>query len=210
MGVAMTTTKKDEAYQFIRQAIISGALKPGEILNIGELSERFGVGKTPTREALVVLAFEGWIEPIPRSGYLIASITVRDVLETFHLRAVLEVEAIGLAVDRITEADIRALEENNQAELEAAQGVSTYKRGYELNREFHLIIARASDNSRLVRLVEQFIDEMERILALDPYITGPRQHAEILDALKRRDRRDAQQAMRKHLEETKSRILDRF
>jgi DNA-binding GntR family transcriptional regulator len=144
---------------------------------------------------------------------MITPITVRDVLETFHLRTVLEVEATGLAVDRISEQDIRALEQNHQQELLAAQdgiAASSYQKGYELNREFHLIIARASDNSRLVRLVEQFIDEMERILALDPHITGPQQHTELLDALKRRDRAAAQEAMRRHLEETKARILGRF
>jgi DNA-binding GntR family transcriptional regulator len=51
---------------------------------------------------------------------------------------------------------------------------------------------------------------MERILALDPHITGPQQHTELLDALKRRDRAAAQEAMRRHLEETKARILGRF
>ena len=211
-----TITKKDRAYQAIKHAIIAGELRPGEIYSITELSETFAVGRTPAREALVILASEGLIDPIPRSGYLVTPISIRDVLEVFHLRTVLEVEAVGLAVDRITEDDIRALEENNRREREvlAAQRANpssqSYRAGYELNSEFHLTVARASGNLRLASLVEQLLNEMERILARDPYIADPQQHVGILNGLRRRDRPAAQNAMRQHLEDTKNRLLDRF
>ncbi len=211
-----TITKKDRAYQAIKHAIIAGELRPGEIYSITELSETFAVGRTPAREALVILASEGLIDPIPRSGYLVTPVSIRDVLEVFHLRAVLEVEAVGLAVDRITEDDIRALEENNRREREvlAAQRATpsspSYRAGYELNSEFHLTIARASGNLRLASLVEQLLNEMERILARDPYIADPQQHVGILDGLRRREKLAAQNAMRQHLEDTKNRLLGRF
>jgi DNA-binding GntR family transcriptional regulator len=209
-------TKKDKAYQVIKKAIIAGQLEPASIFSITELSENFGVGGTPAREALVILASEGLIEPIPRIGYQVKSLSIHDTLEIFHLRSVLEVEGIGLAARRITDDDIRLLEENNLLEQELAmnphkdKSALSYRKGYELNLEFHLTIARASGNNRLVELVENLLNELERVLAHDPYIAEPQQHAEILERLKQRDKKGSQEAMKKHIEDTKNRSLSRF
>ena len=138
------------------------------------------------------------------------------MLEIFHLRSVLEVEGVGLAAKRITDDDIHLLEENNRLEQEIAlsphmdESIHSYRKGYDLNLEFHLTIARASGNNRLADLLEKLLNELERVLAHDPYIAEPQQHAEILEALKRRDKLGSQEAMKKHLEDTKDRSLSRF
>jgi DNA-binding GntR family transcriptional regulator len=62
----------------------------------------------------------------------------------------------------------------------------------------------------MVDLVEKLLNELERVLAHDPYIAEPQQHAEILERLKQRDKLGSQKAMRKHLEDTKNRSLSRF
>jgi DNA-binding GntR family transcriptional regulator len=211
-----TRSKKDIAYQAIKQAIIAGKLEAAKIYSITELSEAFEVGKTPAREALVILASEGLIDPIPRSGYQVKALSIHDILEIFHLRSVLEVEGVGLAAGRISDDDINLLEENNRLEQELAlrpySDVSgqSYRKGYDLNLEFHLTIARASGNNRLVELLEKLLNELERVLANDPYIAEPQQHAEILEGLKQRDKLGSQEAMRIHLEDTKNRSLSRF
>jgi DNA-binding GntR family transcriptional regulator len=205
-------TKKNLAYKLLRQSIITGELNPGDILNIADLSEKFSLGITPMREALIVLESDGFLRSLARTGYVITTVSLQDVSETFFLRTLLEVEAIGLAVDRITAAELTALEENRMREQQVALGNENHSRnvGYELNREFHLVIARASGNQRLTRLVEQYMDEMERMLAKDPYIIDPQQHVEILEALKQRNKALARSAMRKHIENTKVRIYGRF
>jgi DNA-binding GntR family transcriptional regulator len=211
-----TISKKEKAYQAIKQAIITGQLEPTKIYTITELSEPFEVGRTPAREALVILASEGLIDPIPRSGYQVKSLSIHDLLEIFHLRSVLEIEAVGLAAEKITDDDINLLEENNRQEQEMTLNPpsdpsdQSYRKGYDLNLEFHLTIARASGNNRLVDLVEKMLNELERILAHDPYIVEPQQHSEILEALKRRDKLGSQKAMKRHLEDTKNRSLSRF
>ncbi len=211
-----TVSKKDKAYQAIKKAIIAGQLESAKIYSITELSKAFQVGRTPAREALVILASEGLIDPIPRSGYQVTSPSIQDILEMFHLRSVLEVEGVGLAAGRITEDDIYLLEENNRLEQELAKSPHTdkstlsYRKGYELNLEFHLTIARSAGNNRLVNLVEKLLNELERVLAHDPYIAEPQQHAEILEGLTRRDKLGSQEAMRKHIEDTKNRSLNRF
>ncbi len=206
-------TKKDRVYQQIRKAILSGDLKAGEILKEGELAQRFDAGKTPTREALIVLSYEKFLEPMPRVGYIVVKPSIQDVLETFHLRMLLEVEAIGMAVEHMSEEEIQQLEQNNLAENELGgnySGNELKEKAFELNRDFHLIIAQGSGNSRLAQTVRQLIDDMKRMLSEDPYLADPVQHRQLIEILKLRERTKAQEAMRKHLEETRSRIVNRF
>jgi len=206
-------TKKALVYALIRKAILSGELKPGEILNEGELARRYGAGKTPTREALIVLTHEKFLEPMPRLGYIVTKTTIQDILETFHLRMVLEVEAIGLAVERISDEQICELEKNNREEQEiigTLNGSQFKEKAYQLNRAFHLVIARAAGSARLAEFIQQMIDDMERMLEVDPYLADPSQHAEIISQIKQHNRELAQDALRRHLEDTRSRILNRF
>lgn len=198
-------SKKSEIYYAIRQAIISGEVQPGEILNEGTLGTQYGVSRTPVREALLMLTFEGLVSALPRAGYMVTHITVRDVHEAFHLREVLELEATRLAAQRITNEEIEVLE--------------AYKIGipYELNpaynKEFHATIAKASGNRRLTELILQLIDEMERMLIYDPalsYPNVPDEHDHIVIALKNHDVEEAQAAMKRHIDAVKARVLQRF
>ena len=164
-----SVTKKDKAYQVIKKAIIAGQLEAAKIFSITELSEAFKVGRTPVREALVILASEVLIEPIPRYGYQVKSLSVHDMLEIFHLRSILDVEGARLAAERITDDDISLLETNNRLEqelvksLQSGKSTHSYNEGYVLNLEFHLTIARASGNKRLADSVEKLLNELERV-----------------------------------------------
>jgi DNA-binding GntR family transcriptional regulator len=201
----METSKKSEAYAAIKRAIIAGELAPGTIINEWALAERFGVSRTPVREALSMLGFEGLVENLPRAGYRITEMTVRDVQEGFHLREILECEGARLAAQHISAADLDKMDERTLGYL------SNLDAAY--NREFHLTIARASRNQRLARLVGQLLDEMERMLVYDPLIANPQsteEHERITIALRARDPVAAAAAMREHLRAVKSRVLERF
>ena len=235
----MTANSKTKVlYQHVRDKIVSGEIKPGAILTEAGLSADHGVSKAPAREALVLLGHEGLVESMPRTGHVVASFTVQDVLETFHLRSILEAEAASLAAERITEEVIAALLKNNNEEFalsERAYEAATlnvrqksvisysrsilriaahedgfYERACELNIEFHQLIARASGNRRLADLIKRLMEDMRRMLAFDPRFVTPQQHLEIIEALKQRERAKAEQAMKRHMEETKSGQLDRF
>jgi DNA-binding GntR family transcriptional regulator len=205
-------TKKEQVYERIRRAIITGELKPGEILNEAEIAAQFESGKTPTREALLLLIHEGFLDSLPRVGYIVSKPTMQDILETFHLRIILEVEAIGLAAERLSPEDIRRLQENNQEEekLTVSTNPTDKAAASALNRDFHLTLARLSGNARLATLIQQLVDDMERMLVNDPYLVDPSQHKKILDALLTQDKEQAQEAMRLHIEETRNRIVNRL
>lgn len=205
--------KKDIAYQRIKQGILSGEYSSGEIHSLNEIAEQINISNTPTREALLVLEHESLIESIPRTGYMVTPITITDTLEIFHLRRLLEVEAIRLAVDHVNTEIIQSLELNNKAEQEIYNESSknittpTYLEGYRLNTEFHLIIANASGNLRLASFIEILLSDVERILSRDPFLCHYKQHANIIKALKYRDKTASQKAMIEHLEETRTRLL---
>lgn len=206
-------TKKSLIYEQIKRNIISGELTAGTILNEADLAQELRIGKTPTREALIMLAHEGLVDALPRVGYVVTRLTLQDMLEIFALRNIVEVEAIGIASERITENDIKKLVANNEKEGALAKqktNESLRERGYQLNREFHLIIAQATGNKRLTHLIENMIDDLERALTFDPYIADPTQHDDIILHLKNRDKSKAQAAMRRHIEETLKRIINRF
>jgi DNA-binding GntR family transcriptional regulator len=200
-------------YQQVRDRIICGEIKPGAILTEAGLADEYGVSKAPAREALVLLGHEGLVESMPRTGHVVASFTVQDVLETFHLRTILETEAAGLAAERITEEGIAALLRNVDEEFalsEEAHEDDFHEKTHKVNMEFHRLIAQASGNRRLADLIKQLMEDMRRMLAFDPRFVTPGQHMEIVEALKRGDRAKAEKAMKRHMEQTKSRLLDRF
>jgi len=168
----MTANSKTRVlYQQVREKIVSGEIKPGAILTEAGLAVEYGVSKAPVREALVLLGHEGFVESMPRIGHVVASFTVQDVLETFHLRSILEAEAAGLAAERITEEGVAALLKNVNEEFalsERAHEDGFYERAYEQNMEFHQLIARASGSRRLADLIMRLVEDMRRMLAFDP------------------------------------------
>jgi DNA-binding GntR family transcriptional regulator len=211
--IVTANSKTHVLYQHVRDKIVSGEIKPGAILTEAGLADEYGVGKAPVREALVLLGHEGFVESMPRTGHVVATFTVQDVLEVFHLRSILEAEAAGLAAERITEEGLAALLKISEEEFALSEGAHVdgfHERAGEVNMEFHQLIARASGNRRLADLIKRLMDDMRRMLAFDPRSVPPRQHLEIIEALKHRGRARAEQAMKRHMEETKSRLLDRF
>lgn len=210
--MAKRLTKKLHIYEIVKQAIVSGEIKPGEILNEAELAQKYKVGKTPTREALLLLTHDNLLEAMPRVGYVVTRLTTKDLLEIYALRILVEAEAIGLAAERITPEEIACLEENNRQEaaLFAQTSNRTTSQAYRLNYEFHKFIAQASGNTRLVKITLDLINDLERALSFDPHIADPAQHIEIINSLKAHDRERAQEAMKAHLGETRLRILKLF
>jgi GntR family transcriptional regulator, rspAB operon transcriptional repressor len=200
-------SKKEGVYQLIKDDILKGVIKSGEVLKEGELAKQYHVSKTPVREALCILAFENMVQALPRTGYMVKAITVRDVIETLQVRQLLEEEAAALAAQRITEEEIIELEK-----LLDYSGL-VLETGTEWNKRFHLIIAHACGNSRLERVILQIYDEVARISLLDPYLIksdASNEHILIVKAMRERDSETARACMHAHIEKVRERVLGRF
>jgi len=203
--MAMSLT--DRAYTLIRRDIISCALPPGREFTEVDLAARLDMSKTPVREALARLQFEGLVRAFPRRGYQIEPIRVSDMNDIFDARIVVEAGAMAMAVARVTDADLDHL-----AVLAAASSDSDYtadlEHSHRVNNDFHEGIALASGNERLHRMVAQTNKELERFFYLEAraeYAYPPNHvtHSEIVAVMRSGNPERAQQALVEHIESTR-------
>lgn len=207
------TTSADYAYQELRHRIITKQLKPGQRLPEVNIAVQMGVSRTPVREALRRLASEGLVIIIPNSGARLAAPTEKEIRDTFLVREQLECLAIGLAAERIGDRHLRRLEETLLEEARAIdeRNLEAY---LEVNEAFHKAVADASGNRVLAEYVENILARTNAYFVFfDPFYqeeTTPTidSHKEILMALRIHDAEKAVKLMKKHLQETISRLSE--
>jgi DNA-binding GntR family transcriptional regulator len=132
----------------IEEEIATGKLLPGSHLDEVELATRFGVSRTPIREALNLLLGEGLVESRPRRGAVVAQITPHRLIEMFEVMAELEAMCARLAARRASEADLAALDAAHEECRTAAAAHDTDAYFY-ANERFHFAIYGASHNGFL-------------------------------------------------------------
>lgn len=181
---------KQQVYRLLKSDIVRGVFDMGERLNENQLALRYGVGKTPVREALGVLQQEGLVEVLPRVGYLTSRMTVQEVEDIFDLRKIVEGASAEKAATSITEEALQRLE---QLRWDFGAGDrESYLRFLDENLEFHCTIAEASGNRMLVDVIARVLEKMQRLVILRLDISGNleelvAEHRQLLDALRQRD-----------------------
>jgi DNA-binding GntR family transcriptional regulator len=197
------TSLKHEVYDDVRRDILRGTFQPGDLLRERELAAKYGISKTPVREALTLLVQEEMVKAVPRAGYMVTQLTMRDVQEVYQLRLTLEAMAARLAAQRISDEELE--------ELERLTSASTPDEAVVFNHQFHVEVARASGNSRLAKMIEQLLDDMDRWAGVEfPRFSGSelrRGHKAELDALRTRDPEIAEKAFLSHLQEVHQHLL---
>src|SRR5574341_75639 len=192
-----------QAYQRLRDQIITLKLPPGAPLQEAELMQELGLGRTPVREALQRLACEGLVVSRRRRGAFVANIAVTDLQQLFELRRTVEGFAAALASERATESDVNAME-RILAELEDPHRQADIQIHIEIDRAFHLALVRSSHNKFLQVTASRlfFLNLRLWYLALDkigPMHGAIEQHRAVLEAIKRRDGLAAEAAIRDHI-----------
>jgi DNA-binding GntR family transcriptional regulator len=94
-------TSREKIYEELKSEIFDGRLRPSDVLAVDDLARRFGVSRTPVREALIALSNKGLLDARYHVGFIVTSIDVREIIETYHLRILLEKESVRLAVRNI-------------------------------------------------------------------------------------------------------------
>jgi DNA-binding GntR family transcriptional regulator len=194
------TPLRSQVTAILRNAILSGRVKPGSILYERELAKQLGVSKTPVRESLTVLDHEGLVRTLPRKGYLVSGFTVQDVHNFFDLRVILESAAVELAVSRITDKQLETL----TALVPDGTPDDDMLKRLDRNVDLHYSLALLSGNDRLASLVKTLMSEMRRMIAAG-YV--PEEHEKLMAALKERDPKRAAEAMRNHINAVRERAL---
>lgn len=190
----------------IADLILAGSLKPGDRLDEQELAERFGVSRTPVREALHQLAAAGLVEMRPRRPTLVRRLSSDDLADSFEALGEIEGLCARYAAERMTHAERLKLREVMQ-EAAAAVGrndAATYR---ELDAEFHALIHAGAHNASLRRIAEQIRTQTApyssapyTMTGYTPQISVPHsQHEAVVAAILDRDPARAQAAMIDHI-----------
>ncbi len=207
-----TTSLAAVMFDRLRQDILSGDLKPGQLLSERELVERLGSSRTPIRYALARLQEQGLLCSQARRGYLVSLVTLHDVAEVLQLRTLLEGEAAALAAGRISRVECKKLEQLASVTYVPGEQES-YREFVRANREFHETIARASGNSRLARLISNLLDDMQRVISATvalSYRIGEMQdsHKSIARAISRRNSMAARRAVARAMQSSQRHIVE--
>lgn len=202
---------REVATETLRDAIISGYLKPGEHLKERDLSEKMGISTTPIKEAIRILGYEGLIETVPRKGNYVSKHIDSSIEEILFFRARLEGFAVRLITLKFTDQEIAELEKDILA-MEEALVLKDHETIVEINNNFHTKIRNGTRNpliSNMLTNVASFdYSFRKRALAYNEEIEiGIREHRSIFEAIKNRDPDLAEERMIKHIERSARNVL---
>lgn len=188
----------------LRQMIVAGEVEPGERLQEAELSARFGVSRTPLREALKVLATEGLVTLAPNKGATVTALSPEEVAETFPVMGSLEALAGELAARAATDADIAELQalHSQLRQHFAARDLARY---FATNQAIHARILAAARNAVLAEMTQQLAGRVAgaryRVTMTDAqWARAMDEHEAMMVALVARDAATLGRIMRQHVD----------
>lgn len=202
---------RDVVFNTLRQAILTGELKPGERLMEIHLAKKLGVSRTPIREAIRKLELEGLVTMIPRRGAEVAQITEKSMNDVLEVRRALDVLCVELACDRITEEELEQLKAACEA-FEAAVKTKDAKKIAHADVALHDIIVCATGNQRLIQLVNNLSEQMYRyrfeyIKDSSQHETLVKEHRVIYQSIAGKDKKTAAAAAKTHIDNQKKAII---
>ena len=208
----MNQSLADKAYEVLKADIITCALEPGQQIVQSQLAEKYQIGLTPIREALQRLAQEGFVQPIPRFGYVVSPITFSDMRELFELRSIVESAAARLSAVRGSQERLEAIRDSADFGY-VYKDRQSYVSFLARNVDFHRSIAEAAGNQRLVDLVSKLLDELTRVfhLGLDVRDSAEEmrdEHLALARALCDRDPDRAERIVQSQIGRSQNRILE--
>jgi DNA-binding GntR family transcriptional regulator len=199
---------KDTVYQQLRDDIISGALAPGAVLREAELAPRFGVSKTPLRDALVRLEKDGFVTIPPYRSAVVVGYSRTDLREIYELRELLEGACARQAASYISADALAELARIVRASAGCVAGGEVIEGRAdelaELHDQFDLVMYAQSRNSRIAEMVGNIRGHIKRIGRLTAGIPGRLaksvpEHQAIYEAIVQRDGAAAEALMRRHI-----------
>jgi len=168
---------RDVVFNTLREAILRGDLVPGERLMELQLAAKLGVSRTPIREAIRMLEQEGLAITIPRKGAIVAGMTEKDMQDVLEIREALEELSVQVACDKITDEEVAKLRENME-NFETSLKSGDLKRMAEADVEFHDVIYQATDNPKLINMLNNLREQMYRYRV--EYLKNPSNHEQLL------------------------------
>lgn len=194
---------RDVVFNTLREAILKGELQPGERLMELQLASKLGVSRTPIREAIRMLEQEGLAVTVPRKGAEVARMTLKDMEDVLEIREALDELAAQIACERISSEQMNRLMDTKK-EFERILASGEVKEIADVDVKFHDIIYEATDNAKLVYLLNNLREQLFRYRV--EYLKNPenypaliQEHEAIVSALEARDKAKVTEAMHEHV-----------
>ena len=195
---------RDAAYDAIKHRIITCAFRPGEYINELQLSSMLKIGRTPVHQALDRLMIEGMVDVIPRKGVIVRPVSLNEVLQIIETRLVNETYCSRLAAERANNSDVLK-RTKHWTSMRNVENMML------LDREFHLLVARAAKNDVLMELLRSLHERSLRFWFISlnapaQYESVHDQHHAIFAAIQQRDPDKSEAAMRAHIESFRANV----
>lgn len=205
-------TMQEIVHDTIREAILTGRYAPGQRLVADELAQELGTSRMPVREALHRLEAAGLVSITPHRGAVVSELSEQEIVEIYHIRAVLEGLATRLAAPHLVPSDhdrLNALIDEMASAAAASPDLDQMLRG---NRDFHEVIWQAARAPRLHELLENLYDASQRFRNISILLPGRlaqiiQEHRRIAQALAAGDPAAAERFANEHHENTAQRLL---
>lgn len=212
--ISRAKSLKEQAYDKLKELIITGALEPGALQNEKRLAEALGVSRTPVREALLELSREGMVTFVPGKGVEICKFTTQQVREVFEIRKIIEGYIIKKIASQVTPEDIKEIDENisNQEKML----LKTERLAFiEYDKQFHLYLASKLGNQQIESILDNLRDQMHLmgIRAVEDEFRMKQvidEHRAIFSGLKEGNPQKAFDALINHLENTENTIAEKI
>jgi len=193
----------EQAYTLLRDAILTHALPPGTRLSVPEIARQLDVSRSPAREAITRIQYEGLADYVPHRGAVVSHIDLASLAEIYTIREVLEGLAARLATENADEEWLAQLESLWSAHAEAIEAGDEARR-VELDGEFHRQIRTASQSPRLVESLDRLQGQIRLAMATTARQGGGppaalAEHRSILDALHSGDGDASEELARDHI-----------
>ncbi|HEY8344512.1 MAG TPA: GntR family transcriptional regulator [Bacillota bacterium] len=210
------TTKKsntgylrDKAYKMIKDMIINCQLTPGEPISEIDLMKTVGASRTPIREALNKLEHENLVIIYPKRGVFVTGISIKDIIDIYTIREVVEPLAAKLATSNI---DLKELDRFYKIYADPEHQY-TLEEHIKVDRDFHSLVARSTNNQLLEQILLRIYDQNSRIRILSKLRVKERheearqEHFELVKGFMDRDAERVEEVMKRHIANGKKTAL---
>lgn len=207
---------KDQIYEKVLNEITEGHYQQNEIITERELIEKYGVSKSPVREALIELCNEKVLESRPRMGYQIRPISMKEISDIVELRVILELAALRKTFTNLDEHHIRLLKENISEANEIHEGKNMMKH-WKSNISFHMLLCSFCGNAQISSEVERALKFSYRgaiqyfsVSWNRRHDTKAQRHKKLIEAMEERNLERSLDILKEDIEDLKREIIEEF
>lgn len=205
MGKNNEMTKADLIYKEVKKDIINCKYELDEVINEKAIAEKYGISKTPVREAFTMLVQEGYLIKYPRLGYYVKELKLQEYYQIVQLRFILESGIIRYIISSVSDEEIELLNKY------VTEKWVKYEDYYEINMKFHLAMAKLLNNDYITNSLKHVFVLNTRDISTEYYksVNGDihKNHRELIELLKKRDEEGSIKMLRKELQRTDDKVI---